>query len=157
MPKGRPKKPDAIKRLEGNPGKRPLNGNAPVPTGRVAKPPYVTGYAGEVWDEIVGSMPPNLYTTVDAVVLAAFCVAAGQHRQATETLARDGLMVFSSNGDEKPHPALTAQTRALTTIAVLGARLGLDPSSRASLVMPRAVKLASKFEGLIGSQSEAGA
>jgi len=155
MPTGRKKKPDEIKRLEGNPGKRPLNGSAPMPTGCAAKPPYVTGHAAAVWDQITSSMPPNLYTAVDSVVLAAFCVASGQYRTATETLAAEGLTVVSAvSGDEKPHPALQAQTKALTAISLLGARLGLDPSSRASIVMPRAAKLANKFEGLLGVKSE---
>ena len=153
MGRGRKKKPDEIKRLEGNPGKRPLNGNAPNPTGRAAKPSYVTEYAAEVWNQIVDSMPLNLYTTVDSVVLAAFCVAARQYKTSTETLDLDGLTVVSAvSGDEKPHPALQAQSKALNTIATLGVRLGLDPSSRASIVMPNAIKLESKFEGLLGNQ-----
>ena len=150
MPRGRKKKPDELKRLEGNPGKRPLNGNAPVPTGRAVMPSYVVGYAEEVWNQIIESMPPNLYTAVDTVTLAAFCVAAGQYRQATEQLAREGLTSNTVKGDQKPHPALTAQTRALATIATLGARLGLDPSSRVSLTMPKDSKPKSKFTGLIG-------
>ena len=152
--RGRKKKPDVIKQLEGNPGKRPLNGDAPVPTGHPEKPAYVTGYAEEVWNQIIEAMPPNLYTAVDSVVLAAFSVAAGQYRTATETLAIDGLTSFTSNGEEKPHPALQAQTKALTTISTLGGRLGLDPSSRASIVMPKAPKNVSKFTGLIGGASK---
>ena len=152
MPRGRKKKPDEIKRLEGNPGKRPLNENAPMPTGHAAKPPYVIGYAEEVWNQIIESMPPNLYTAVDTVVLAAFCVAAGQYREATETLADEGLTIITSKGEEKPHPALTAQTKSITAITTLGARLGLDPSSRASLTMPHAPKAESKFDGLLAGQ-----
>jgi len=152
MARGRKKKPDEIKRLEGNPGKRPLNGDAPIPTGCAAKPPYVKGYAGKVWNQIVDSMPPNLYTAVDSVALAAFCVAAGQYRTATETLAKEGLTAYTVKGDEKPHPALSAQSRSLAAITTLGARLGLDPSSRASLIMPRAQKTDSKFTGLLGSK-----
>jgi len=152
MPRGRKKKPDEIKRLEGNPGKRPLNGNAPMPTGSVTKPPYVTGYAEEIWDQIVESMPPNLYTAVDGIALASFCVAAGQHRIATETLAREGLTIITEKGEEKAHPALNAQTKALNAITTLGARLGLDPSSRASMIMPKASKDVSKFAGLLGGK-----
>jgi len=152
--RGRKKKPDELKRIEGNPGKRPLNGNAPVPTGRPEKPPYVTGHAAGVWNQIISSMPPNLYTAVDSVILSAFCVAAGQYRTATEQLDREGLTLKSKNsGDEKPHPALQAQTKALNAISILGARLGLDPSSRSSIIMPSGIKLESKFEGLIGRKT----
>ena len=156
--RGRPKKPDLLKKLEGNPGKRALNGNAPNPSGRPKKPPFVKGYATKIWKQIIESMPPALYTAVDSVVLGAFCVSAGQYRTATEQLAKEGLTITSAvSGDVKPHPALQAQTKALNAITTLGARLGLDPSSRASIVMPKARSLDSKFEGLFGRDKKAGA
>lgn len=153
MPKGRPKKPDGLKLLEGNPGKRPLNGAAPIPEGTIQRPPYVTGYAAEVWNQIVNSMPPALYTSADSIVLASFCVATAQWRQATEEISKDGVTVVTTQGDLKPHPALQAQSKALTTMALLGGKLGLDPSSRASLKMPPQRKPESKFNGLVNTNS----
>lgn len=150
MARGRPKKPDAIKALEGNPGKRPLNGDAPLPVGFATKPDYVTGYAAEIWDTIVNSMPRELYGSCDLVILASFCVAAEQFKDATEQIKAEGLTVQTENGELKPHPALSAQSKANTTIALLSARLGLDPSSRASIKVPATQKPDSKFKGLLG-------
>ena len=158
MGRGRKKKPDVLKQIEGNPGKRPLNGNAPNPTGSPVKPVYVTGHASDVWDQIIESMPPALYKAVDSVILSTFCVAARQYRISTEQLAKEGLTMRSMvSGDEKPHPALQAQAKALTAISTMGARLGLDPSSRSSIIMPKGKLIDSKFEGLFGLKKKAGA
>lgn len=149
MPRGRPKKLDSVKRLEGNPGGRPLNENAPIPGGHPLRPAYVVGYAAEVWDQIVGSMPADVYSTTDSIVLATFCIAADQFRTATEELKRDGFTVEARDGAVRAHPAALTQSRAIQTIAMLGARLGLDPVSRASMRMPKSKKESSKFEGLV--------
>ena len=149
MARGRKKKPDVIKVLEGNAGGRPLNGDAPVPIGFSEMPPYLQGYAVDVWNTVITSMPDALYTACDSFVLAAFCVAVSQHRDATELLNLQGLTLVGENGDMKAHPALNAQSKAINAMTTLGARLGLDPSTRASLVMPPKRKPDSKFEGLI--------
>jgi len=153
MGRGRPKTPDAIKQLTGDPGKRGLNGDAPMPLGEVKMPSYVQGYAADVWVQVVESMPKALYTSCDSVLLAAFCVAAGQFAAATEEINKDGITVHAGQFMElKPHPALSAQSKALTTLGMIGARLGLEPCSRASLKMPSVLKPDSKFDGLMGGK-----
>ena len=149
MGRGRPRKPNALKILEGNPGKRQLNEDAPSPVGGAEMPVYVKGYAVEIWNQVIGSMPPNLYSAVDSVGLASFCVAVSQYRRATEQLEIEGLTIEDAEGNMKAHPALTAQTKALNVIAQIGSRLGLDPTSRSAMRMPRDPKAPSKFDGLM--------
>lgn len=149
MPKGRKKKPDAIKKLEGNPGKRDLNDAAPIPDGRAVKPDYLNEEASDIWDQIVGSMPPELYKACDSSILGAFCVAVSQYRESTLLIEKEGMIVTSKNGSKITHPAQVVQYKAITAMVSLGARLGLEPSARASLKMPIAQKKTSKFEGLV--------
>ena len=113
------------------------------------RPAYVTGYAAEIWEQVTTSMPVEVYSQTDSMLLGTFCVAADQFRAATEELQRDGLTIVDDKGNLKAHPAGLMQSRAIQTIALLGARLGLDPVSRASMRMPKAKKEASKFEGLM--------
>jgi len=149
MGRGRPRKPDALKKLEGNPGKGPLNENMPTPAGTPIRPNHVVGYAAEVWDQIINSMPQELYSATDSIALATFCIAADQFRISTEELNRDGLTIEAGDGSIKAHPASVVQSRAINMIAVLGPRLGLDPVSRCSIRMPMKKKEVSKFEGLM--------
>jgi len=156
MARGRRKKPDILKKLEGNAGKRALNGDAPIPEGSLKMPIYVIGYAAEVWTQVVDSMPNELYASCDTAMLAAFCVAVGQFREATEMVAEKGLTIVTSDGEIKAHPVLSAQNKAILIISTLGSKLGLDPASRSSLKMPPAIKASSKFAGLMGEKQKKG-
>ena len=156
MPRGRPKKPDVIKKLEGNPGRRPLNSDAPMPAGAPAMPPYLKDYAVEIWDQVITSMPKALYAMCDSAVLGAFCVAVSQHKDATEILESEGLTTTTARGDLRAHPAVAVQNKAVAIMATLGSKLGLDPAARASLKIPSVANTSSKFDGLICLQGKTG-
>lgn len=148
MPPGRPKKPDALKALEGNPGKRDLNRNMPVASGTLAPPEFLSEYAAQVWEQFVGSMPQQIYGACDTTVLAAFCEAAALHRLATTEM----------RGLDDPNEInrwATIQCKAASTITTTGAKLGCDPVSRSSLVMPQQQKEQGKFGTLIKIASKA--
>ena len=109
--RGPQKKPNKLKRLEGNPGRRPINDKAPEPTGRPIKPPYVKGYAGKVWKAIVASMPDGLYSTCDTSLLAAYCVAADLHRHSTMMVEKDGGVAFGDGGAPYQNPWVSILNR----------------------------------------------
>jgi hypothetical protein len=56
MPAGRPSKPTSIKKLEGNPGKRPINTVEPIVTGRPTPPRTMSKAAAAIWKRVVGAM-----------------------------------------------------------------------------------------------------
>ena len=148
--KGRKPKPNELKRLEGNPGRRPLPPDAAQAAGRPSKPDYVQGYAAEVWHRLVGSMPEKVYTAADQELLAAYCVAADLHRQASENIAAMGAVISDELGAMKTNPHLRVLNGQATKMASIGSRLGIDPAARSSLRVPQDEKVRSKFEGLIG-------
>jgi phage terminase small subunit len=137
---GRPRKPDVIKDMEGNPGRR-ASINSVKAAGAPAMPEYLKGYAQGTWDRVIGSMPEALYAACDVDLLAAYCQAAKMLKWSTEKL-----------GDEANFDEVNAwtriQARQAQLIKELVARLGLDPVARASIAMPPAPQK-SKFEGLI--------
>lgn len=85
---GRPNKPTALKTLEGNPGKRPLNENEPKPEpGLPDPPPSLCDIALAEWNERgPGLARIGVITEVDAAIFAAYCQAF-----ADWTRARRGL------------------------------------------------------------------
>jgi P27 family predicted phage terminase small subunit len=143
-------KPTALKRLEGNPGKRKLNDAEPVPVGVLKKPSFVTDEAAEEWDRIVTAMPPGFYTPADAATLTVYVCAWAMHRNAFLIIEREGMFSTGSSGQTIAHPAFAIMTSQAAIILKAGDRLGLSPAARSRLQMPSAAPAKSKFEGLIG-------
>jgi P27 family predicted phage terminase small subunit len=156
---GRPSKPADVKKLEGNPGNRPVK--EPVrPAGKPRKPRHLTGYAAEIWHDVLGAMPPAVYAATDAGTLAAYCLACDQLREATEHLLVEGIVirpVLRVNEDgtwiygaPKRNPWHGVSVSAMEKIASLGGKLGLDPIARENLGAKPAEPPKSKFGGLVG-------
>lgn len=147
--RGRPRKPDVMKELEGNPGKRVLNDCALEASGSPAPPSHVKGYAKKVWDAIIASMPPRLYAACDSQLLAAYCVASEIHHQATLAIKKEGAISTGESGAPYQSPWVSILNREAQLLATLGSRLGLDPAARSSLNVPKGTEKKSKFAELI--------
>jgi len=163
-PGPKPKHP-IIKKLEGNPGHRPIPDDYLDPDGEPQRPDQLMGYAREVWEIITANMPPGVFSAIDAGALVAYCQACKQHRTATEYLELEGYVlqqrsevVVTEDGTTvtryyKParNPWATVLNEAAQKIATLGPQLGLTPTSRASIKAPAggSKPKASKFEGLV--------
>jgi P27 family predicted phage terminase small subunit len=149
--RGTKPKPLELRRLEGNPAKRPLNlDDAVVANGRPQPPDYVSNYAREVWDRVIGSMPSTVYTAADQDLLAAYCVASDLHRSAAMQAGREGAVIpGEGEGRSYVNPCIKVLNEAAQKMAMIGSRLGLDPAARASLKVPKDEKPISKFAGLV--------
>ena len=132
--KGR-RKPTAIKKLQGNPGNRPLNENEPKPKAVLAKAPQdLTPAAKKIWNQ----MSPMLYrigvlTEADTTGLAMLCSAFALWLQAEKTLKKDGYTVSSPNGYEIPNPWFSIRNVAYQQTKDLLIQFGLTPSSRSKI------------------------
>lgn len=153
MAKPGPKtKPALIKALEGNPGKRKLPEGYVKPDGEPEKPDYVTDYAAVVWDRVMRSMPPGVYTASDVEILAAYCLACRDIRSAQQHMDIEGRVLHLPTKDGyvvKRNPWGQIAREAASVMAALGSRLGLDPTSRESIKAPPE-KTPDTFGELIG-------
>lgn len=136
--RGRKAKPKETKLVAGNPGRRPLNKNAPDFTEviDIAPPLYFDGleYATQIWQSIVPELLKNkLLRITDMHNVEAFCIAYDNYRQCQKHIAENGVVIMGSNGGDIKNPALTGLNEALRQMATFGAMLGLDPSSRQRL------------------------
>lgn len=109
---GRRPKPTAIKKIEGNAGRRPLNEKEPVPDGRPIMPGCVQGRAADLWREY--SRIGYWLTAADSELLAIWCITAARIESA-----------------KHPSAPLVAQFRLLSV------ELGFSPASRPKLAAPR--------------------
>lgn len=135
--RGRKPKPTEQRRLEGNPGHRPLNEDEPalpVPAADFDDVPP------ELVDDVAAAatwrrLAPLLRTSrqiseADRDALLALCSEWSRYLHAKAEVARLGLVVRTPSGYPIPNPYLAIQTKALAGCNKLWPELGLTPSSR---------------------------
>jgi P27 family predicted phage terminase small subunit len=142
MTQGRRKKPSALRIV----GARP---DEPQPTTLRELPPcpaYLTGAAAEEWarasDELISV---GILTDLDLPLLGTWCQQFKIWRSCVETLneaeAADpvsrGVVVRSPSGAAYQNPVVGALNAAAREMRRLGQELGLSPSGRAGMTVPK--------------------
>ena len=125
-------KPTALRVLEGNPGKRPLNDREPKPKReRVECPPELSPGARAEWDRIIDELDRlGLITTLDRAALAAYCQHWGYFVTANQNLQKYGDVLKSPNGCVIVSPYVGIMNRASEMMYRYAKEFGFTPSSR---------------------------
>ena len=137
---GPPPKPTALKLLEGNPGKRPLNKNEPKPEVKAPKcPKWLSPGAKKEWRRIVPVLlRMRVLTEADGTHLACWCQAVSRMIEAETQLAQAGIL-YQPKKDGVPtgyiiqSPLISVIKGCLQTIDKFGLEFGVTPSSRVRL------------------------
>jgi P27 family predicted phage terminase small subunit len=137
MQRGPKPKPTARKKLEGNPGQRPLNAHEPeiAATASVFETPprELVGDAVAVaeWHRLAPILRgARVLTDADWAALVALCQQWARYLGATSKIAAGGMVVRSPSGYPMPNPYIGIANKALGNCLKLWAELGLTPSSR---------------------------
>ena len=143
MVKGRKPKPTHLKLLEGNPGKRDLPKNEPVPRAAFPEKPddFTTGAASDCWDRIVVELEAMaILHSADRDALVMYCEAWGTYRTAQVSVGK-GILI-NRGTDKEPHPVTNPAWRigrdAMSILMRLGESFGLTPAARARIELPDA-------------------
>jgi len=133
--RGRKPKPTAVKVLEGNPGKRALNGHEPIPRRRLPRcPDHLSETAKREWRRVAGELyDAGLLTGVDRAALAAYSQAWGRWVEAEEKLTKTGAVIKTSNGNPIQNPYLAIANRAVEQMYKFAVEFGMTPSSRSRI------------------------
>ena len=130
--RGRPPKPNAIKRLNGS---RHVNNNEPeAPSGAPVCPEHLSETARQHWHRmaaILGEM--KILTRADGDALASYCTAYARWVEAEKSINREGTVVYSPKGYPIQNPFLAVANKAMEQMEKIGGRFGLTPSDRARL------------------------
>lgn len=99
---GRKPKPTAVKKLEGNPGKRKLNTKEPVPAkGMPDCPEWLLPEAKKEWERLADLMNQmGVLTEVDMAAFAAYCQSYARWKEAQEHIDSEGS-TFETDGKKK--------------------------------------------------------
>lgn len=135
---GRPPKPSAQKLAEGNPGKRPLNLDEPLPQAGAPSPPdWLDPNARMKWEEVAPELERiGVLTRIDGAALSAYCTSYARWVRAERVLSEKGE-TYESGGRHgrqiKTRPEVRIAEDSLRTLKMFAEQLGLTPSARVRL------------------------
>ena len=152
--RGRKPKPTALKILEGNPGKRPINENEPIPPkGTVKCPTWLEPEAKKEWKRLAPSLEAmGVLTQVDLTAFAGYCQAYARWKEAEEFITQHGTIVRTSSGYWQQVPQVSIAQTYLKIMNRFAEQFGLTPSSRSRIIASDGgpANAADEMESLLG-------
>lgn len=155
--RGRKPKPNELKKLMGNPGKRPLKEDAikpEMPETVLPPPAFLSKPAKDEWRRLAPSIHKlGLLTHPDLAAFAAYCQTYGRWEVAERQIERDrrrrgaiagGMLIKTMSGNLIQNPAVGIANAAMTQMVKYAAEFGFTPSARTRVqnAAPRAVRSA---------------
>lgn len=133
--RGRKPKPTALKVLEGNPGKRPLNGNEPKPEKVAPKcPTWLEPEAKKEWRRMTKTLEAiGVLTQVDTTAFAGYCQAYARWKEAEEFLSKHGTIFKTPSGYIQQVPQVSIAQTYLKIMKDFCSEFGLTPAARSRI------------------------
>ena len=133
--RGRKPKPTALKILEGNPGRRPLNENEPqFPTDGVECPEWMSVEGRQEWARVAPMLRSmGLLTAADTMALAGYCQAYARWREAEDFISVHGSVVRTPSGYVQQVPQVSIAQTNLKIMKDFMSEFGMTPASRSRL------------------------
>lgn len=150
---GPPPTPTAVRQLQGNPGRRPLNDAEPVtPPVSVSPPDWVEGDAVALgfWHDLGNTVRAmNVAMESDRMALEMLTMCLAEARRAFLSLEKEGRTVFSAQGGEKPSPHFTIMSKMMIQAMNIMKEFGMTPAARSRVKSLAAGKPKSKLAGFM--------
>ena len=134
--RGRKPTPTAIKQLEGNPGKRKLNENEPMPDKKAPPcPKWLELDAKREWKRLAKKMEQmGVLTEVDMAAFAGYCQAYARWKNAEEFITQHGTIFKTPSGYWQQLPQVSIAQTYLKQMNRFAEQFGLTPASRSRIV-----------------------
>lgn len=149
---GRPRKPTALKRLQGTLQKCRTPKAEPQPEHELKNllpPDYLTESAKQVWSYALDQAPAGMLTTLDFAVFSRWVVLFDQFMTLSSAIKKEGTIQENEDGSLAVNPMLRALNQTATTLRALETELGFTPASRSKVVsLKNPTGPANAFEGL---------
>ncbi len=161
MKRGTKPKPTAKKKLQGNPGRRPLPTAEPEFSGTTTPPKWLSNRAKTEWRrlasrlELIGILTPG-----DRAAFATYCAAYARMVEAENFLASPAaggsLKYLTSTGALKAWPEIAIANQAADCMRKFLIEFGLTPSSRTRLGVEPPKKESDTEEFIFGGTANDG-
>jgi P27 family predicted phage terminase small subunit len=154
---GRKPKPTAVKKLEGNPGKRKLNTKEPVPgKGMPDCPKWLLPDAKEEWVRLSEKLNQmGVLTEVDRSAFAAYCQSYARWKEAQDHINSEGATYETENGMQRPNPWVAICNTEQRLMMQAASEFGLTPSARSRIMAASGVGKdeEDEMEALLGGEA----
>ena len=134
---GRPRKPSALKLVEGNPGKRAVSSGEPEPLllNDLAPPAHLSERSAAVWIQLAPMLRRlQVLTEADVIALEMLCDSVADYRHAREQCG-DDFVAISSKGSQMVSQWLVAKQMSSKRAEAFMAKFGMDPVSRTKVMI----------------------
>lgn len=134
---GRPRKPTAVKKLQGTLQKCRANPAEPAPQNdlkAMTPPEYLTDSAKEIWAFALSQAPEGMLSTLDFGIFSEWAVVYDQFLTISESIKKGGTLRRETDGELVPSPLLSKLHSTITLLRGLQSDLGFTPSSRSRVV-----------------------
>lgn len=134
--RGRKPKPTAMKELEGNPGRYPLNEREPKPARKAPRcPKWLEPEARKEWRRLSKQMEEiGILTEVDMAAFASYCQAYARWKEAEEFITQHGTIVRTPSGYWQTVPQVSIAQQYLKIMNKIAEQFGLTPASRSRII-----------------------
>lgn len=136
MGAGRKPKPTAMKKLEGNPGKRKLNTKEPIPAkGMPSCPAWLLPDAKTEWKRLCNELNQmGVLTEIDRSAFAAYCQSYARWKEAQDHINSEGATYETENGMQRPNPWVAICNTEQRLMMQAASEFGLTPSARSRIM-----------------------
>jgi len=137
----RPRKPTAIKKLQGTLQPCRTNENEPVPDvflAQIEPPKHLNETARDMWEFAVSQAPKEMLSSLDFSVLAAWAETQGKIIELEKEIQRDGMLIFDEKkGHNIINPAVELQNALKNIMLRQLSELGFTPASRSKVSLKK--------------------
>jgi P27 family predicted phage terminase small subunit len=154
---GRKPKPTAIKILEGNPGKRPLNDSEPKPMHKTPPcPKWLMPEAKKEWRRLASGLTAmGVLTDVDMAAFSGYCQAYARWKENEEFITKNGSLVRTPSGYWQQVPQVSIAQQYLKQMERFAEQFGLTPASRSRIIAEGSGENSTdEMEKLLGGDGE---
>jgi len=133
--RGRKPKPTALKELEGNPGRRPLNRFELKPDGGAPKcPVWLDDEAKKEWARVSKQLERlGLLTELDCAAFAGYCQAYSRWKAAEEFISKHGYVDRTPSGYFQQIPHVSIAQTYMKIMQKFCEEFGMTPASRSRI------------------------
>lgn len=134
--RGRKTKPTALKVLEGNPGKCPLNDREPVPPKATLKcPAWLLPEAKKEWKRLAPALEAmGVLTMADLTAFEGYCQAYARWKEAEAFITQHGSIFQTPSGYVQQVPQVSIAQQNLKIMQSFCSEFGLTPATRARII-----------------------
>lgn len=145
----RPRKPTAVKKLQGTLQPCRTNPNEPIPhtpLARIAPPEHLSEIAKDAWRFALSQAPEELLTSLDFAVFEQWTVLYAQLVEVQKQLNQEGLFVIDPvTGISSPNVLLKVQVMLQDTLRRYMTEMGFTPASRSKISISKKTENKNEF------------